>query len=316
VNRNERWEKIAFISGLLLLLGYLGSLVFEFSSLHWIQTARGTWRVESAEEATLFSFFIFWFTVLLSVAPALFYVPALIRTVRGEFPGWEIGVSPRYAMYYFALYQVSYGAILICYFLLPYPWFPEQSIGGFLESFFPQIMMFFLAIVLFGNRMHDIGFVRPIKVKQLWLMVILFYLFSTFLLDSIITIPFADFFHLELDSWREEQISGDVLQARNVGWLAGIIEVMLVGLFVPIAEETMFRGVLQTALVKRFGAVVGILGSSLLFGAIHVDPVLFPSLFSMGLMLGFLRHYYRSIWASILFHALNNTITVLIYFFQ
>lgn len=143
-----------------------------------------------------------------------------------------------------------------------------------------------------------------------------FYLFSTFLLDSIITVPIADYFHFELDSWREEQISGEVIQARSVSWLAGIAQVLLVGLFVPIAEETMFRGVLQTALTGRFGAVLGILGSSLLFGVIHVDPVLFPPLFVMGLMLGFLRYYYGSIWAAVLFHSLNNTITVLIYFFQ
>jgi hypothetical protein len=316
VIRQERWERIAFYSALLLLIGYVSSLALEFSSLQWIATEQGKWRVESSEDVTLLGFVFFIGTLFFSIVPAFFYIPALFKTIRNEFPGWETGVSGRYAMYYFALYQVSYGAMLVFYMIFPYPWFSEQSVLGFIESFLPQVMMLLFALLLFGRRLHDIGFVRPAKVKQLFFTAILFYLFSTFLLDLIVTVPIADYFRFELDSWREEQISGEVIQAKNISWVAGIVEVLLVGLFVPIAEETMFRGVLQTALTRRFGAVLGILGSSFLFGAIHVDPVLFPPLFAMGLMLGFLRHYYRSIWAAILFHALNNTITVLIYFFQ
>lgn len=316
MNRRERWERIAFCSALFLLIGYVSSLMLEFSSLQWIVTEQGKWRVASSEEPTRIGAIFLLSTLFFSVVPAFLYIPALLKVTRTEFPGWETGVSGKYAIYYFALYQMTYGVIIILYMFFPYPWFSDQSVGGFFEAFLPQVMMFLLALLLFGNRLYDIGFVRPIKVKQLFFMVILFYLFSTFLLDSIITVPIADYFHFELDSWREEQISGEVIQARSVSWLAGIAQVLLVGLFVPIAEETMFRGVLQTALTGRFGAVLGILGSSLLFGVIHVDPVLFPPLFVMGLMLGFLRYYYGSIWAAVLFHSLNNTITVLIYFFQ
>jgi membrane protease YdiL (CAAX protease family) len=316
VNSHKRWERIAFYSGLLLIVGYISSLVLEFSSLHWVATEQGKWRVESSEDVTLLGFVLFACTLFFSIVPAFFYIPALLKTYKNEFPGWETGVSGKYAMYYMALYQISYGVILVLYMLFPYPWFSEKSVGGFVESFLPQIMMLLFALLLFRHRLHDLGFVRPVKIKQLFFVVVIFYLFSTFLLDTVVTVPIADHFNFELDSWREQQISGEVLQAKNVSWLTGIAEVLLVGLFVPIAEETMFRGVLQTALTRRFGSVLGILGSSLLFGAIHVDPVLFPPLFAMGLMLGFLRHYYRSIWAAILFHAINNTITVLIYFFQ
>ncbi|MBN6187361.1 CPBP family intramembrane metalloprotease [Aneurinibacillus sp. BA2021] len=316
MNRKERWEKIAFYSAVLLLVGYVSSFLLEFSFLQWVATGDGKWRVESADDMSLAGFLFFISTIFFSIAPAFFYIPALLKTIRNEFPGWEAGVSGKYALYYFALYQVACGVILILYMLFPYPWFSEQSLLGFVEGFLPQCLMVVFALFLFGGRLQDIGFVRPVKVKQLLFTVIFFYLFSTFLLDTIITVPIADYFHFELDSWREEQISGEVLQAKSNSIVAGILEVLMVGLFVPVAEEVMFRGVLQTAIVRRFGAVAGVLGSSLLFGAIHVDPVLFPPLFAMGLMLGFLRHYYQSIWAAIFFHALNNTITVLIYFFQ
>lgn len=316
MNRNERWEKIAFFSALLLLAGYASSIGLEFSFLQWVPTEQGKWRVESSEEVTLFSFFLFVSTLFLSIIPAFFFIPALLKMRKNEFLGWETGVSGRYAMYYFALYQIFHGIISLLYLFFQYPWFSEHFIWGFFEAFLSQFIMLLLALLLFKDRMRDLGFVRPAKGKQLLWVIIIFYLFSTFLLDLVVTVPIADYFNFELDSWREEQISGEVLQAKNVSWFASMIEIILVGLFVPVAEETMFRGVLQTALVERFGALAGILGSSLLFSAIHVDPVLFPPLFIMGLILGFLRHYYQSIWVPIMFHALNNTITVLIYFFN
>ncbi|WP_161798246.1 CPBP family intramembrane glutamic endopeptidase [Aneurinibacillus tyrosinisolvens] len=307
---------MAFITGLLVLLGYISNVGLGFSSLKWTAVQEGKWQIVSSGQMTGLSTALFFVTLILSIFPAFFYVPSLIKTIRSEFPGWESSVSMRYALHYFALYQISYGVILTMHIFLPYPWFPEQSIGGIFEAFLPQFMMAVFGFLLFYHRLHDIGFTRPVKIGQMGFMVLVFYLFSAFLLDRAITLPIANFFGFAIDSWREAQISGEVLQARNVGLLAGVLEILLIGLFVPIAEEMMFRGVLQTALVKRFGAIAGVVGSGLIFALIHVDPVLFPSIFVMGVMLGWMRHYYRSIWASVLFHALNNTITVLIYFFQ
>jgi membrane protease YdiL (CAAX protease family) len=42
----------------------------------------------------------------------------------------------------------------------------------------------------------------------------------------------------------------------------------------PIVEELLFRGLALRAIEKRLGGVVGVLGSSLLFGAMHYQPEL------------------------------------------
>ncbi|WP_162142529.1 CPBP family intramembrane glutamic endopeptidase [Aneurinibacillus terranovensis] len=316
MHRQERWEKIALITGVLLVLGYISGMGLEFSSLKWVMTAKGDWKVESSDAVSRTWMLFFLSTAILSVLPAFIFIPALIKTRNKEWPGWERGVSMRYAVYYFALYQVGYVVIQLVFTVFPQSLFAENSFGNLIESFLPQFMMAGIGLLLFYSRLHDIGFVRPVKGKQLILSIILCYIFTRFLLDYLITLPISNLFHFNLDSWREQQISGEVMQAKNIGLVTGVLEILFVGFFVPVAEEMMFRGVLQTVLVERFGAVIGVVGSSFLFAAIHVDPVLFPPLFTLGLMLGWLRHHHRSLWASVLFHALNNTITVCIYFFQ
>ncbi|WCK54605.1 type II CAAX endopeptidase family protein [Aneurinibacillus sp. Ricciae_BoGa-3] len=317
---NKRWNRIALITGILLVLGYASSIGVQFSSLMWVATAKGNWKVQSSEHMNGTGVVLLIITAILSTLPALLFIPSYIRSRKGKWLDLAEGVSLRDAVYYFAFYQIGYALIQLVYivmetFHLDHA-LSDQSIGGLLSSFLPQFMMAAAGLLIFRGRLGDIGFVRPVKIGQLLGAVVVCYLFTAFVLDFIVTVPLSHLFHLELDSWREQQISGQVAQAKNMNLITGIVEVLLVGLFVPIAEEIMFRGALQTALVQQFGPFFGILGSSLIFGIIHVDPVLFMPLFSMALILGWLRHHYKSLWASILFHALNNTITVCLYFFR
>jgi len=74
----------------------------------------------------------------------------------------------------------------------------------------------------------------------------------------------------------------------------------------PIIEEFIFRGYLQTALVKKLGAFAGILIASIIFAAIHFDLQAFPILFVAGASFGFLYHKSKSLLPSILLHLAMN----------
>ncbi|BAU26222.1 hypothetical protein DFP93_12848 [Aneurinibacillus soli] len=313
MTNNRRWEQVAVVSSVLLLLGYVSAIALQFSSLRWTVTERGLWRIEAADESNIWLILI---TIGLSVLPIALFVPALLKARRRELLLWERELTVTDTLYYFALYQALTGVTYVLYWFVGGAFFQEDTSGGLIESFLSQILMLAGGLILFAGRMDELGFVRPVRVLSMIGAAVACYLFSTFLLDEWVTVPIADWLHFELGSWREKQISGGVTQARDLGLIMGLLEIVLIGVFVPIAEEMMFRGVLQTAITNRFGVVAGILGSSLLFSVFHVDPVFFPPLFIMGIMLGWLRHHYQSIWASILFHSLNNSITVLIYFFQ
>lgn len=84
-------------------------------------------------------------------------------------------------------------------------------------------------------------------------------------------------------------------------------------LFVGIAEELLFRALIQRDLTEAFGWKWGLLGASLLFAIMHLtwrSAVELGFVFLSGLMLGFLYWRTKSLVAPIVAHGINNVILV------
>jgi membrane protease YdiL (CAAX protease family) len=83
-----------------------------------------------------------------------------------------------------------------------------------------------------------------------------------------------------------------------------------IGVAPGIAEELFCRGFVQRGIARRGGPVAGILLASLLFGALHVDPVhaVFASV--LGLYLGLAAWLAASTRAPIACHVVNNLLAV------
>ncbi|MCP4501296.1 MAG: CPBP family intramembrane metalloprotease [Deltaproteobacteria bacterium] len=82
--------------------------------------------------------------------------------------------------------------------------------------------------------------------------------------------------------------------------------VLGIGVAAPIGEELFFRGVLQPRLVARWGPMVGILITSVLFAVIHMDIQHSLMVFPTGLCLGWMSYRTGSIRAAIAVHMGNN----------
>ncbi len=78
----------------------------------------------------------------------------------------------------------------------------------------------------------------------------------------------------------------------------------------PIAEELFFRAFVFRGLAGRWGFWWAGGVSSLLFMAAHLEPLSFPPLFVLGLLLAWLYHRTRALWAPMLVHFGNNAIAV------
>ena len=76
----------------------------------------------------------------------------------------------------------------------------------------------------------------------------------------------------------------------------------------PLGEETFFRGFLYKALRRRFRVPLAAVFSSVVFAAVHVDPLLIASLFVVGLGLALVYERRQSLVASVAAHATFNLV--------
>jgi membrane protease YdiL (CAAX protease family) len=147
--------------------------------------------------------------------------------------------------------------------------------------------------------------------------------------------PFADYLALRWTSWSNLLIGIAALFVLVMGWdllsrAAGrdaapgfMMEVLksaqadgalwfLVIAFcvaAPITEEFFARGFLYRGWSESFlGPAGAILLSSLVWTALHLqyDWFFFGEVFSIGLLLGYLRHRSNSTWLTVVLHSLNN----------
>jgi len=108
-----------------------------------------------------------------------------------------------------------------------------------------------------------------------------------------------------------------MLGAERPGIVIGFVISAVV--IAPIVEETLFRGLVQTALLQ-WGIVANrwavIIIASVLFTAIHLqlEPVALPGLFVLSLGLGYVYERTGSIWSSILVHSVFNAMNVALVF--
>ncbi len=90
-----------------------------------------------------------------------------------------------------------------------------------------------------------------------------------------------------------------------------------VAVLIPIVEEILFRGFLQSYFRKRMNSACSVLLSALCFALFHFSSsqawsnvVILSSLFVLGLFLGWLYERQRSLWAPIGLHVAFNALSL------
>jgi membrane protease YdiL (CAAX protease family) len=107
----------------------------------------------------------------------------------------------------------------------------------------------------------------------------------------------------------EEQVwVRDLLGAREM--LLPALPWMVLG--GPLAEEVFFRRYVFRFLSENAGLAAGYVGSSVLFGAIHLNPSGLPVYVLIGLAFAWLYRRTGSLWAPVVAHATLNGAIVLV----
>ena len=100
-----------------------------------------------------------------------------------------------------------------------------------------------------------------------------------------------------------------VLGAVESATLAGtdtLSMFLYAGILAPIAEEILFRGLIQRSLMP-YGKKFAILTSAILFGVFHGNLVQSPFAFAVGLVLGYAAAEHSILWAMAM-HMFNNMV--------
>lgn len=84
----------------------------------------------------------------------------------------------------------------------------------------------------------------------------------------------------------------------------------------PIFEELAFRGYLFNKLLKIASVKTTIIATAFIFAIIHFSLISFLWIFPFGLILGYLRSKYKTLWLGMIIHFIHNLIVLLLDYYQ
>jgi len=152
-----------------------------------------------------------------------------------------------------------------------------------------------------GEAGRALGFGTPI-IASLRPAAVAFFVFVPFqaAFPSVVDVLWTEILHLPLT---HQAVLEMILEAR---WLPTVAMVFSAAVLAPVFEEIIFRAFIQKGIEKSLGRTPAILVTSVVFAAVHVDPLIMIKLFPLALALSIAYDRSRNIVANILFHMAFN----------
>ena len=101
----------------------------------------------------------------------------------------------------------------------------------------------------------------------------------------------------------------DMMQDTFRAMSRNVFGILSIAIMAPLVEELLFRGAIQGHLLRSgVKPIYAILISSVIFGAVHGNPVQIPFAFAFGLILGWLYYRTGSVVPGMIGHFINNSI--------
>jgi membrane protease YdiL (CAAX protease family) len=233
------------------------------------------------------------------------------------FPGFWISIG--WIAMYFG-FQILFGILAVVIAMFTNPELMGKLMSGAATTegdFMAQIgVPLFVSVLLSGlatlavlwwhlkkdNRHEKIGLFAPSRLPLL----------KTILLSVVLMVGIL----LLSEAYSRFVVPGKELQAGVNQLIAGVPKTplnhlllfMTIAVIAPVLEEVLFRGYLQTSLLRHMKPWQAILLASAIFGAVHVQPLAFPILTALGAVFGYLYYKTGSLKVNIILHVLNNGI--------
>lgn len=90
------------------------------------------------------------------------------------------------------------------------------------------------------------------------------------------------------------------------------IGILVLCIIAPIAEEYLFRGLMMRKMLKwNISPWYAIIGSSIMFGLIHLNPAQIPGATILGIVMAWMCYRTKSLIPGIIIHITNNTLCLI-----
>jgi hypothetical protein len=175
--------------------------------------------------------------------------------------------------------------------------------SALLEVISLMVSLYFLGLVRRKRSWSDLGLILP---TPFWA--------AISVLIGLFVIPLAGWITLLIQmifNLPNQNPQLEYLLPGEFSWGGLIASVILIGVFVPIAEEAYFRGLVYQTMRTKWRVGISLVLSSAYFGILHGDIALAGMAFILGLILGWVYERSQSLWPAIIIHMINNAVKVL-----
>lgn len=184
---------------------------------------------------------------------------------------------------------------------------PYEQILLYASAFMTQLSFVFLLWVLKRKRSWEwtvFGW-KTISMKKIFPIVFKFYG-----LIWVFNIVYAIILYQNGLTPPETDVYTKLLEQST--WYVVILNIILAGILAPLVEETLFRGVIFGSLQAYFGKWTSAVLSSIIFSGLHFQLYGLVPRFILGMALVYLYDKYKSLYPSIVLHAVNNIVAILL----
>jgi membrane protease YdiL (CAAX protease family) len=134
--------------------------------------------------------------------------------------------------------------------------------------------------------------------------------FCQVVLMNVINWPLNKWFPETFNPERIETRARDLVDAAQGAWFIVLFVVVVIG--APLVEELVYRGFIQGGLQTRIGSTWALIITSAWFTVIHLEPIEFPGLFAIALVLGLCYRRTQRLGLSIVTHLAFNATGLLL----
>lgn len=166
-------------------------------------------------------------------------------------------------------------------------------------------------VVVIASILIKLDFKNSFKLNGFKLNRLLSYIMiyvSTYILSNFIIELFAKLFPSIVENYGAY---AELLSVDNL-WLS----ILTIALLPAVFEELLFRGVIFNSFNKKYGVVIAVFVSALLFGVYHMNWIQGIYAFIFGLALAYMYFKSNSLFVPIIFHFVNNLISTLVTYYD